>query len=354
LMRALLWSPRSPSPEGYNKLLLTHGPTLTFGVSIPALACGVGALLVPSAMGGASAATARLALGGWVAWVLGVVAVLADAQRLRPSLGTFSIALGLGLMCVHLGFACGRGISAKTARSKVAGLVFLAGLGRIAFECVITALASWELRSIDVPEGFVTMGDPVSMSIGGANALLAVALGLHLLLRRRDALDGTGPRLVPGLYVVLGVLPALLLWAATSAVIGAASTDLHLRDTYFEVAQTHAGASVVLLATLAGAHAWFEQLTGRRYLELPAILAAIVIPGGLLATTFNMLRLGREGMPRRYASYLDAFEPLHHAIGTAAAVTALGFTLLAVAVLLGKRIEPRGAVRADAVSGSRA
>ncbi len=353
LMRAHLWSPQSSSgAEAYNKIFLTHGCTLAFGVSIPALACGIGALLVPSAMGGSSATTAKLALGGWVIWTLGVVSLVASAQREGAGFGIFGVALGVALMGVHLGLVCVRGMTNKTARSTVAPLAFVVGLGWIAYECLAGGVAS--LERFPIHPSFVVLYEWTSAArVGAANALMAFVLGLHLLLRRRDAESTSRPSVVPVLFVVLGVAPALLLLAAVSAVIAVAPVELYLHDTYFDVARRHAEGSVVLLAGLAGAHAWFEQLTGRRYAQVPAILAAIVIPFGLFATTFHMVRLGREGMPRRYASYLEVFEPLHRAVGMASAVTAFGFALLAVSVLLGKRIETRGA-RADAISGSRA
>lgn len=349
LMRAFLWSPRSSSAEAYNKLFFTHGSTLALGVSIPALACGIGALLVPSAMGGSNPSTRKLALLSWSVWVLSVVGLVSQSYLFDPLWPLAGLALAMGLMTVHLGATIALGIARKTARSTSVCLAFLFGLGLLTWSCAVQVskhLAEPDAIVVLSDEDIVTrFGGSESMAHGAGvpNALMALALGLHLVFRRRDATDGSRPSLVPVLYVVLGIAPALLFWLAISAIISAASADLYFHDTYFEVAKTHAAASVVVLAILAGTHAWFEELTGRRYREVLAILAAIVIPGGLFATTFNLLRLGRHGMPRRYASYIDKLEPLHQNVGIAAAVTAAGFALLAAAVFFGKRVEARSA-----------
>ncbi|MBK6515064.1 MAG: cytochrome c oxidase subunit I [Polyangiaceae bacterium] len=88
--------------------------------------------------------------------------------------------------------------------------------------------------------------------------------------------------------------------------------DLHLHDTYFVVAHFHyvmMGGAVI--AFIGGLHHWWPKMTGRMYHETPAKIACALIFVGFNMTFFTQFFLGTRGMPRRYHTYLDQFQPLH-------------------------------------------
>ena len=93
------------------------------------------------------------------------------------------------------------------------------------------------------------------------------------------------------------------------AMIGA---DLHLHDTYFVVAHFHyvmVGGTVV--AFIGGLHHWWPKMTGKMYSNKAATVACALIFVGFNMTFFTQFILGTQGMPRRYYTYLDQFQPLH-------------------------------------------
>jgi len=93
------------------------------------------------------------------------------------------------------------------------------------------------------------------------------------------------------------------------AMIGA---DLHLHDTYFVVAHFHyvmVGGTVV--AFIGGLHHWWPKMTGKMYSNKAATIACALIFVGFNMTFFTQFILGTQGMPRRYYTYLDQFQPLH-------------------------------------------
>jgi cytochrome c oxidase subunit 1 len=93
------------------------------------------------------------------------------------------------------------------------------------------------------------------------------------------------------------------------AMIGA---DLHLHDTYFVVAHFHyvmVGGTVV--AFIGGLHHWWPKMTGKLYSDTSAKIACGLIFVGFNMTFFTQFILGTQGMPRRYYTYLDQFQPLH-------------------------------------------
>jgi cytochrome c oxidase subunit 1 len=89
-------------------------------------------------------------------------------------------------------------------------------------------------------------------------------------------------------------------------------SDLHLHDTYFVVAHFHyvmVGGTVV--AFIGGLHHWWPKMTGKMYDETTARIACALIFVGFNMTFFIQFIMGTQGMPRRYYTYLDQFQPLH-------------------------------------------
>ncbi|MDH3889758.1 MAG: cytochrome c oxidase subunit I [candidate division Zixibacteria bacterium] len=117
----------------------------------------------------------------------------------------------------------------------------------------------------------------------------------------------------------------------TGIFLGTLSVDVHLHDTYFIVAHFHytmMGGTV--MAFLAGLHYWWPKIWGRLYSEGWARVAALLIFIGFNMTFFTQFLLGTQGMPRRYYSYLDQYQPLHAFSSFGSWVLGLGFIIMAI------------------------
>lgn len=68
---------------------------------------------------------------------------------------------------------------------------------------------------------------------------------------------------------------------------------------------------------------------GRMYSEGAAFVAWLFIMVGFNMVFFTQFILGTKGMPRRYYSYLDQFQPLHAFSTSGTWVLTIGFLLMA-------------------------
>ncbi len=129
----------------------------------------------------------------------------------------------------------------------------------------------------------------------------------------------------PMLYTMM-FLFTFLIGGLTGLPLGALSTDLHLHDSYYVVAHFHYtmfGGMVV--AFLAGIHHWWPKMFGKEYSQLGSKIGFFLVFIGFNVTFFTQFFLGTQGMPRRYASYLSEFQPLHQISTIGSFVLAMGF-----------------------------
>ncbi|MEK7774707.1 MAG: cytochrome c oxidase subunit I [Candidatus Zixiibacteriota bacterium] len=115
----------------------------------------------------------------------------------------------------------------------------------------------------------------------------------------------------------------------TGIVLGTLSVDVHLHDTYFVVSHFHyvmMGGTV--MALLGGLHLWWPKIWGRMYNERLAAIAAVFVFVGFNVTFFTQFFLGTQGMPRRYYTYLEQYQPLHAMSTHGSWLMAIGFFIM--------------------------
>jgi len=106
------------------------------------------------------------------------------------------------------------------------------------------------------------------------------------------------------------------------------ATDLHLHDSYYVVAHFHyvmMGGTVI--AFMGGLHHWWPKMFGKMYSEKGGMLGAAVVFIGFNLTFFTQFFLGTQGMPRRYANYVDEFQFLHQLSSVGALLLLVGFLI---------------------------
>ncbi|HOE95849.1 MAG TPA: cytochrome c oxidase subunit I [Candidatus Sumerlaeota bacterium] len=139
----------------------------------------------------------------------------------------------------------------------------------------------------------------------------------------RGSIDLKTPMLYALSFIFLFTIGGL-----TGLFLGALATDIHLHDTYFIVAHFHyvmVGGTV--MAFMGGLHYWWPKMTGRMYPELLGQITCGIVFLGFNMTFFTQFILGSQGMPRRYATYDEQFQPLHAFSSVGALVLGVGFAI---------------------------
>jgi cytochrome c oxidase subunit 1 len=133
----------------------------------------------------------------------------------------------------------------------------------------------------------------------------------------------------PMLWAV-GFMATFLLGGLTGIILAAPVLDFHVHDSYFVVAHFHYVLfGTIVFATFSGIYFWFPKFTGRMMDEPLGKWHFWLTFIGFHTTFLVQHWLGNEGMPRRYADYLesDGFTSLN-------IVSTIGSFILGVSMLV--------------------
>ena len=168
---------------------------------------------------------------------------------------------------------------------------------------------------------------PASVTFSLLSFLVAVPSAIKVFNWTATLYKGSIRLSAPMLYA-LGFVGLFTIGGLTGLVLAALALDVHLTDTYFVIAHFHyimVGGSV--MAYLGGLHFWWPKMTGRRYPENWARIAAVIIFVGFNLTFFPQFLLGFEGMPRRYHTYPPEFQVLNILSSAGGSILAIGYLM---------------------------
>lgn len=172
---------------------------------------------------------------------------------------------------------------------------------------------------------FTAMGELASAVFSALTFLVAIPTAIKVFNWIATLYKGSIALNTPMLYA-LSFLFLFSIGGLTGLPLGALATDLHLHDSYFVVAHFHyvmMGGTVI--AFIGGLHHWWPKMFGRMYNEKIGMLGCALVFIGFNVTFFTQFILGTQGMPRRYATYVEHFHLLHQISTVGSWILAVGF-----------------------------
>lgn len=198
------------------------------------------------------------------------------------------------------------------------------GYRAIAFASLGVALVSFLVWGHHM---FASSGELGASVFSALTFLVAIPTAVKVFNWIATLYKGSIALTTPMLYALM-FLFLFSIGGLTGLPLGALATDLHLHDSYFVVAHFHyvmMGGTII--AFIAGLHHWWPKMFGKMYSQFWANVGAWVVFIGFNVTFFTQFFLGSQGMPRRYASYVEQYHTLH-------VVSTIGSYLLLVGFLV--------------------
>jgi cytochrome c oxidase subunit I len=174
---------------------------------------------------------------------------------------------------------------------------------------------------------FTAMGEFASALFSILTFMVAIPTAVKVFNWTSTLYKGSITLNTPMLYT-LAFLFLFTIGGLTGLPLGTLATDIHLHDSYFVVAHFHyvmMGGTVIAL--MAGLHHWWPKIFGKMYNEFWAKVGFAAVFVGFNMTFFIQFIMGTQGMPRRYASYVDHFMWMHQLSTLGALMLLVGFLI---------------------------
>ncbi|ANT62065.1 MULTISPECIES: cytochrome c oxidase subunit I [Roseobacteraceae] len=158
-----------------------------------------------------------------------------------------------------------------------------------------------------------------------ATMVIAVPTGVKVFSWIATMWGGSIEFKTPMLWAI-GFLILFTVGGVTGVVLSQAGVDRAYHDTYYVVAHFHYVMSLgAVFAIFAGIYFYFPKMTGKMYPEWAGKLHFYVMFVGANLTFFPQHFLGRQGMPRRYIDYPEAFALWNHVSSWGAIISFASF-----------------------------